>query len=56
MGAPSAASTAACAFRSVERGAELSRQGLLSEVGTSIYGDGPERAFERSGALTMCSS
>ena len=31
---------------------ELSYQGkwLLSEAGTSIYGDGPERAFERSGA------
>ena len=31
---------------------ELSYRGkwLLSEVGTSIYGDGPERAFERSGA------
>ena len=31
---------------------ELSYQGkwLFSEVGTSIYGDGPDRAFERSGA------
>ena len=31
---------------------ELCYQGkwLLSEAGTSIYGDGPERAFERSGA------
>ena len=31
---------------------ELSYQGkwLLSESGTSIYGDGPKRAFERSGA------
>ena len=31
---------------------ELTYQGkwLLSEAGTSIYGDGPERAFERSGA------
>ena len=31
---------------------DLSYQGqwLLSEAGTSIYGDGPERSFERSGA------
>ena len=35
---------------------ELSFQGkwMLSEAGTSIYCDGPERAFERSGAATTC--
>ena len=46
----SAAPASPCSFRSVERGAQLSRKWLLSEAGTSIYGDGPERTFERSGA------